>query len=207
MRPSVAVCPVCGAAIADARIESDNLATAYAAYRATNHLLSPEEIKAVRRRYGLSLRDFSRFLGFGEQTVARYGVWRAAGRGSRWNDQAGSKPRWRPVTFKRKETSCLRRSSAPSSFVDSQAPDRFSTLDFSWPPLEAYSPSRTNGYRPFDWSRVCGAVVILAHRCKNLYKTKLLEGHVLPRLLLWHDEHLPHGNRIRTCWLWPRHKR
>lgn len=171
---TVAVCPVCGAVIADARIESENLAAAYAAYRAANHLLSPEEIKAVRERYGLSLRDFSRFLGFGEQTVARYesGALQDEAHDGMIRLAASPAGALSLLNVKRDQLS-EKIISAVENFVDSQAPDRFSTLDFSWPPLEAYSPSRTNGYRPFDWSRVCGAVVILAHRCKRLYKTKL----------------------------------
>ena len=68
----VAVCPVCGSVVADSRVETRNLDAAYSAYRSANDLLSPEEIREIRQRYSLSLRDFSRFLGFGEQTVARY---------------------------------------------------------------------------------------------------------------------------------------
>lgn len=67
-----AICPECGEAIGDSRVEDGNLKRAYAAYRRDNGLLSVEEIKALRERYGLSLREFARFLGFGEQTVARY---------------------------------------------------------------------------------------------------------------------------------------
>ena len=68
----VAICPTCGTEIGDARIEGDNLESAYAAYRETHGILSPDEIQTLRKSYGLSLREFSRFLGFGEQTVYRY---------------------------------------------------------------------------------------------------------------------------------------
>ncbi len=68
----VAVCPLCGETIGDSRVEQENFEAAYAVYRAENGVIAPDEIKAVRKALGLSLREFSVFLGFGEQTVVRY---------------------------------------------------------------------------------------------------------------------------------------
>ena len=69
---TVAVCPTCGEIIGDARIEGSNLERAYDAYRTLHGILSPGEVKTLRHSYGLSLREFSKFLGFGEQTTYRY---------------------------------------------------------------------------------------------------------------------------------------
>ena len=68
----IAVCPQCGHAIGDARIEGANLERAYDAYRAKHDIMSPAGIKSLRQSYGLSMREFSKFLGFGEQTTYRY---------------------------------------------------------------------------------------------------------------------------------------
>lgn len=68
----VAVCPLCGEDIGDSRIEKGNFEAAYAVYRVENGVIAPEDIKAIRKTLGLSLREFSLFLGFGEQTVAKY---------------------------------------------------------------------------------------------------------------------------------------
>jgi putative zinc finger/helix-turn-helix YgiT family protein len=68
----VAVCPICSSIIADSRIESGNLERAYQAYCTKHNLMSPREIKNLRQSYGLSEREFIRFLGFGEQTIYRY---------------------------------------------------------------------------------------------------------------------------------------
>ena len=68
----VAVCPLCGEDIGDSRVEKGNFEVAFAAYRAEHGIVTSEEIKAIRKTLGLSLREFSLFLGFGEQTVTKY---------------------------------------------------------------------------------------------------------------------------------------
>ena len=62
----------CGEVIGDSRIEEGNLRRSYSAYCAAHGLMAPDEVKELRNSYGLSLREFSKFLGFGEQTIARY---------------------------------------------------------------------------------------------------------------------------------------
>ena len=61
----VAVCPCCGEAIGDSRVEEGNLRRAYSAYCVAHGLMAPDEVKELRNSYGLSLREFSKFLGFG----------------------------------------------------------------------------------------------------------------------------------------------
>ena len=69
---TVAVCPHCGEDIGDTRVDGVTLDRVYDIYRARHNMLSTQQIKDVRTRYGMSLREFSRFLGFGEQTYASY---------------------------------------------------------------------------------------------------------------------------------------
>lgn len=47
-----------------------NLRRDYDAYRARHQLLAPEEVKNIREKYGLGLRDFSRLLGVGFSKLA-----------------------------------------------------------------------------------------------------------------------------------------
>ncbi len=68
----VAICPRCGAEIGDSRIEGPNIDAAYDVYRKRHGIVSPNYLKSLRKRYGLSTREFSLFLGFGEQTEHRY---------------------------------------------------------------------------------------------------------------------------------------
>ena len=68
----VRICSVCGEALWDDVLDSQNLRRAYAQYRKTHGLLQPEEIQEIRELYGLSQVIFARVLGLGDKTVARY---------------------------------------------------------------------------------------------------------------------------------------
>ena len=68
----VAVCQKCGLKIFDEERDSRNLEKAYSQYRQKHNLLSPDEIRTIREKYGLSQRALSRLLGWGEITIHRY---------------------------------------------------------------------------------------------------------------------------------------
>lgn len=173
---TVAVCPVCGAIIGDARIEGENLERAYAAYRVLHRILSPEEVKSLRASYDLSLREFSRFLGFGEQTFYRYehgdipdqthnttmlSARSAEGarllllqNGQKLSDKSRAKVE--------------QRIQAMSNDTVTKTHSRLTLED-----RETAAPSAANGYRSLDLDRVAALVYELASRCRNLYWTKL----------------------------------
>ncbi|KAF0220523.1 MAG: XRE family transcriptional [Geobacteraceae bacterium] len=65
-------CAVCRGEYAPTELEEENFKTAYTIYRRRHNLLSPEQIRVIREKYGLSQRNFSRFLGWGDITVHRY---------------------------------------------------------------------------------------------------------------------------------------
>ena len=68
----VAICQKCGSKIFDEERDSRNLEKAYSHYREVHNLLSPDEIRTIREKYGLSQRALSRILGWGEITIHRY---------------------------------------------------------------------------------------------------------------------------------------
>lgn len=68
----LAFCPYCGQIIADSRVEDKNIKRLYEEYNKRHGWMTAQLIKETRQQYGLSLREFSKFLGFGEQTFARY---------------------------------------------------------------------------------------------------------------------------------------
>ena len=68
----VAICPLCGEEIGDSRVDGPTIERAFDVYRARHGMLFTKDIKAIRACYGMSVREFSRFLGFGEQTYASY---------------------------------------------------------------------------------------------------------------------------------------
>lgn len=65
---------ICGPTGDETCIEEGNLRRAYSAYCVTHGLMAPDEVMELRNSYGLSLREFSKFLGFGEQTIARVAI-------------------------------------------------------------------------------------------------------------------------------------
>jgi len=68
----VTACQKCGEKIFDEERDSQNLEKAYSLYRDKHNLLSPDEIRSTREKYGLSQRALSRLLGWGEITIHRY---------------------------------------------------------------------------------------------------------------------------------------
>jgi putative zinc finger/helix-turn-helix YgiT family protein len=68
----VGVCPNCGADMSIEELDDATLVTAFNAYRRKHGLMTPEEMKQLRERYGLSVRAFSLLLGWGEITAHRY---------------------------------------------------------------------------------------------------------------------------------------
>jgi len=68
----VVICQKCGEKIFDEERDSRNLEKAYSHYRQKYNLLSPDEIRLIREKYGLSQRASSRLLGWGEITIHRY---------------------------------------------------------------------------------------------------------------------------------------
>lgn len=173
---TIAICPTCGSAIGDSRIEGANLEHAYGIYRARHGIMSPGEIKSLRDSYGLSLREFSRFLGFGEQTAYRYE------RGD-LPDQAHAN------TLRSAETIDGAR------FLLSQSRSRLTKKsvglvehriqmmeagateearrNLTLEQREADAPSASNGYRRLSLDRALALAFVLAEKCRDLYWTKL----------------------------------
>ena len=68
----VTYCKDCGQKVWNPEHDSNNLKVAYSLYRKKHNLLTPEEIIAIRERYGISQTTFAKVLGLGEKTIARY---------------------------------------------------------------------------------------------------------------------------------------
>lgn len=68
----VAHCAVCDEEVYVKEISDQLQQDFFDAYRKDNGLLTVEEIVNIRKNLGLTQRDFSRLLGFGEITISRY---------------------------------------------------------------------------------------------------------------------------------------
>lgn len=173
---TVAVCPTCGCAIGDSRIEGANLERAYGQYRARHGIMSPDEIRDLRASYGLSLREFSKFLGFGEQTAYRYE------RGD-LPDQAHSNALRSACTINGARLLLSQNRAKLTSKSVARIEQRLQAMEAGaaeearqhliLEEREADAPSAANGYRRLSLERVCSLAFILAGKCKELYWTKL----------------------------------
>lgn len=68
----VGVCPECGADLPIDDLDEATLSRAFAEYRRRRGLITPDQMRALRARYGLGVRPFSLLLGWGELTMHRY---------------------------------------------------------------------------------------------------------------------------------------
>ena len=68
----VAICTECGADMSVEELDDATLVAAFNLYRERHGLMSPEEMRVLRGRYGLGVRPFSLLLGWGEITLHRY---------------------------------------------------------------------------------------------------------------------------------------
>ncbi|MDQ7797799.1 MAG: DUF4065 domain-containing protein [Candidatus Edwardsbacteria bacterium] len=69
---NVMVCTGCGNDLFDEKLDGQNLEQAYDIYRRKHGLVSPQDIIALREKYGLSQRSLGALLGWGEITIHRY---------------------------------------------------------------------------------------------------------------------------------------
>ncbi|MBW2039213.1 MAG: DUF4065 domain-containing protein [Deltaproteobacteria bacterium] len=65
-------CLECCEEFEDPGSHDDHLDKAYREYRRRHSMLQPEEIKALRKRHGLTQNEMSRLLGWGGATLSRY---------------------------------------------------------------------------------------------------------------------------------------
>lgn len=68
----VMVCAECGEEMFNEKLDSATLMSAYNKYRKRHNLLFPEDIKKIRKQYGLSRDDFAKLLNWDNKTVRRY---------------------------------------------------------------------------------------------------------------------------------------
>ena len=66
------VCAVCGAEISTAEQADKSFESVRECYRSTHNLVTANEIRAIRGKYGAGQKPFGLILGLGEGTIAKY---------------------------------------------------------------------------------------------------------------------------------------
>jgi putative zinc finger/helix-turn-helix YgiT family protein len=65
-------CPECGVEYEDPKSSYDPIVLAYKKYREIHGMMQPNDIRELRQRYGLTQKELSKLLGWGEVTLSRY---------------------------------------------------------------------------------------------------------------------------------------
>lgn len=65
-------CNECGDEFEDSKSKEDPLEKAYKEYRKRHGMMQPEDIRNLRQKYGLTQKELSKLLGWGEVTLTRY---------------------------------------------------------------------------------------------------------------------------------------
>ena len=170
------VCPLCGNRIGHAATMDRNFEKMYAAYREARDVPQPDEIVALRRRYGFSQRVLAAILGIGVASVQRYegGALPSESHAEllrQARDHQVLRERLRrgaPRLGERDRERALRA-------VEQQAASR---IDYAVVRLDLLdclprTASPETGLRVFDADRLREAVVYLAAQVGNLFVTKL----------------------------------
>ena len=176
-----AICPHCGEPIADEEISRANLESAFAAYRAEESLLSPEEIREAYAKYGLTQKSFAMLLNLGGATLSRYEhgalqtkqidaairqVSRPENMLALIDKHVGEIPASQAESARRTARALIASETNDSAFGDALIGNF--RLD-----LSDEAPNERNGFRRLDWNRVVQMAVFMATHCDMLGKVKL----------------------------------
>lgn len=173
----VLVCAECGGELFCEELDSATLVNAYNEYRRKHKLLLPDEIKKIREQYGLSQRSFAKLLNWGDKTICRY-------ENGSVQDKAHNSlllflrepenmrtylTENEIVLDERQKTKLLDTVEKLEQDTEYRVGRRFFELFFSRIPCEE------NGFKGFDYEKLCAMVLFFAHKSSELLKTKLMK--------------------------------
>ena len=173
----ILVCAECGEELFCEELDSATLVNAYNEYRRKHKLLLPDEIKKIREQYGLSQRSFAKLLNWGDKTICRY-------ENGSVQDKAHNslllflrEPENMRTYLTENEIALDERQKAKlldtvekiEQDTESRVGRRFFELFFSKTPCEE------NGFKGFDYEKLCAMVLFFSHKSSELLKTKLMK--------------------------------
>jgi len=173
----ILVCAECGEEFYSEELDNATLVRAYNEYRRRHKLLLPEEIKKIREQYGLSQRSFAKLLNWGDKTICRYenGSIQDKAHNSlllflREPENMRTYLTENEVSLDEKQKSrLLENVEKLEQDNEYRAGRRLFDLFFSKNPCEE------NGFRGFDYEKLCAMVLFFAHKNTELLKTKLMK--------------------------------
>ena len=173
----ILVCIDCGEELYCEELDNATLINAYNIYRRKHKLLLPEEIKKIREQYGLSQRGFSKLLNWGDKTICRYE-----------NGSIQDKAHNSLLLFLREPENMRIYLTENEIKLDERQKakllDIVNKLEFDsgfrvekrfWDRLFSKIPCEENGFKGFDYEKLCGMVLFFSHKKTELLKTKLMK--------------------------------
>lgn len=173
----ILVCDECGEELYCEELDNETLIKAYNEYRKRHKLLLPNEIKKIREQYGLSQRAFAKLLNWGDKTIFRY-------ENGSIQDKAHnslllflSKPENMKSYLSKNEVNLDKKQmdkllNVVNSFEnDIEKETERKYFNYFFPS----SPCEENGYKGFDYDKLCAMVLFFANKNSELLKTKLMK--------------------------------
>ncbi len=173
----VLVCADCGEELFCEELDSATLVSAYNEYRRRHKLLLPEEIKKIREQYGLSQRSFAKLLNWGDKTICRYE-----------NGSVQDKAHNSLLLFLRNpenmRTYLMENEIAIDEKQKIRLLDTVEKLENNaeyraervfFKKIFSKVPCEENGFKGFDYEKLCAMVLFFAHKSPELLKTKLMK--------------------------------
>lgn len=179
----VKVCRTCKEELFDMRLDSENLKKAYDIYRKRHNIMMTEEIIALRKKYGLSQRDFANIIGCTQATVVRYE------KGAIPNETYNNilKLLANPDNMKKalhdniEKLESIDEKKVENALRQENFCKKSSIVNNSIDALMNKSADIFNGFKKFNLEKFKAMVVFFAENQTNLYKTKLMK-------LLWYSD-------------------
>lgn len=172
----VLTCAECGEELFCEEFDNATLIHAYNEYRKRHKLLLPEEIKKIREQYGLSQRSFAKLLNWGDKTIYRYE-----------NGSIQDKVHNSLLLFLREPENMRkyltqneisldeRKKRKLLSIVDKLEQDKDYQVGSIFDSYFTRIPSEENGFKIFDYDKLCAMVLFFANKSNELLKTKLMK--------------------------------
>lgn len=172
----VLTCEECGEELYCEELDNKTLVNAYNEYRRRHKLLLAEDIAKIRNQYGLSQRSFAKLLNWGDKTIRRYE-----------NGSIQDKAHNSLLLFLREprnmktyieENEILLDDKQLNKLIktiekleqDMECGEKDGTLDILFS-----VPSEENGFKGFDYEKLCAMVLYFSNKNAELLKTKLLK--------------------------------
>ena len=171
----------------DSKMLDENLLAARDAYRIANNLLTSSEIKAIRSKYSLTQLDFAKLLDCGDVTITRYETKQIQDKSH--DEQMRQFENDSAYAYKclLEHEKCFSKSrflelkNLFMNIIDEEGEEQASRQLLSLQYVRYDSPSKINGYKVLDITKLEAIISYFAKNLQQLYKVKLMK-------LLWYTD-------------------